>query len=132
MWRDENVGHQLEPYLPMDSAIAKKHGFVFHKEDAPHIIGEVEGYTYQQPHEMTTLSTDVPLHTSQTSFGKWGLAHYAKTGYDPEEWSDDDGHNAPQVYQYQGKIWVAEGHHRLLADRLTGKESHTVQFTNYD
>lgn len=128
----ENVSSQLEPHLPMNSAIARDHGFVFHKKDAPHIIGEVEGYSQQPPEEMFDLPRSAVLHTSQTGFGKWGLSHYAKVGYDHTQWDDDEGYTAPQVYKHKGKLWVAEGHHRILASRLRNESSTPVHFHDHD
>lgn len=128
-----DVSRQLIPHLPLNSRAAKKAGFVFHEDEfaAPHIIGEVEGYHYVEPHEMVPLPHDVPLHTTQKSVEKPGVRRYVDEGYDPTEYHEDEGYNAPQVYKHENKVWVAEGHHRLMADRLTGRPS-TVQFIDYD
>ena len=128
-----NVSRQLLPHLPLSSRAAKGAGFVFHEDEyaAPHIAGEVEGYHYVEPHDMVSLPHDVPLHTTQKSVDKAGVRHYIDSGYDPEEYREAEGYNAPQVYKHENRVWVAEGHHRLMADRLTGRES-TVQYIDYD
>lgn len=128
-----NVSKQIIPHLPLNSRAAKGAGFVFHADEyaAPHIAGEVEGYHYSEPHDMVELPHSVPLHTTQRSVEKPGVRHYVDKGYDHTEWREDNGYHAPQVYKHDNKVWVAEGHHRLMADRLTGRTS-TVQFIDYD
>jgi len=87
--------------------------------DAPHIAGAAEGYGnygYRPEHE--------ELWTSQAHLHVPTLLRYAQGDIERpqhEEFDEDeeiDPGYEPETYHHGGKQWIAEGHHRTVADRL--------------
>jgi hypothetical protein len=88
------------------------------KADAPHIAGATEGYGEGRGYPWGTA------HTSQGHLHVPTLNRYARGDipeYD-EDYASDEGESdvpyEPETYEYGGKTWIAEGHHRIVADRL--------------
>lgn len=80
---------------------------------APLLFG---GFIYEPVRElpMRYLSRDEILLTSQTHFNVSILNHYVQ--HQPE------GSYRPITCTYRGTLWIAEGHHRILASRLRGDD----------
>jgi hypothetical protein len=92
-----------------------------HHAEAPHIASG--GHIGQEPDR--GYPDDV-LYTSQSHLHVPTLNRYAR-GDIPEfdsdyDYDDEPGTSdvpyEPETYQHQGKTWVAEGHHRIIAQRL--------------
>jgi hypothetical protein len=67
------------------------------------------------------VSPDEPLHTSQQYLHRPTLEHYIQFPY-TYEWSHYDpcSHDGRvHVFTHQGETWLSQGHHRVLADRMT-------------
>lgn len=75
------------------------------------------------------LPKDVPLYTAQGRFDTAGVRHY----YDnPSQKLPDPGHVRPIVWRdSQGKHWIKEGHHRIIASRLRGDEAIPVDLSSH-
>jgi hypothetical protein len=88
--------------------------------DAPHIAGVTQGYGESRgyPHgEVWTSQSHLHLPT---------LRRYAQgdvpkldPDYDIDESEGPHIPYEPETYHHGGKEWVAEGHHRIVASRLT-------------
>jgi len=84
--------------------------------------------TSQYPHDMVDIPFDQVLHTSQQAVDAPGLRAYVDKPNNPEEWKDDYGYDAPQVFSHKGKLWIHDGHHRIIASRLRGEQSFKAHF----
>jgi len=112
--------------FPMRLPTIKRYGVNYTSEEAPHLTGEVDGYGQQHPDEMWDMPSDVQLHTSQESVDTGTLKHFREQPNDPNNYVEAEGYDAPQVYHHDGKYWISEGHHRVLASRMRGDSSTKV------
>lgn len=94
-----------------------EHNIVLH-DSSPH----QHGFHAEPDFDTEYHAPDDELHTGQAHLYRPALEHYIKHPY---EHSDDllDTENGEdkraQTYTHQDKTWIAEGHHRILADRMT-------------
>jgi hypothetical protein len=93
---------------------------------APHIHG---GVPVHQEYSLTDHPPHEELHTSQTHLWKPALEKYIKEGHehlmDPDHANEDresDMPYHPQTYDHNGRTWIDEGHHRILARRMVGED----------
>lgn len=99
--------------------LMREHNIHLHNED-PWEAGEADDDHAVPQHEGVPVHhrPDVPLHTSQDTLYKSGLEHYIRHPYTggggigprPGE---------PHTWEHEGQHWIAGGHHRILADRMT-------------
>jgi hypothetical protein len=90
------------------------------KADAPHIAQSWWGVEMGRGHPYGTV------HTSQAHLHVPTLSRYAAGDipeFDPDyDYDDEPGTSdvryEPETYEHGGKTWIAEGHHRIVADRL--------------
>lgn len=107
-----------------------EHGIVVHPTH-PYDMG----FDVGAHHEQTThVDESTELHTGQTHLWKPALEHYIKhpdTLHSQQDASDldDEGNpyheDHPEVFHHQDKMWIGEGHHRLLAGRMMGYGLHS-------
>lgn len=97
-----------------------EHGIHFHDDD-PIEAGDVdedEHLVHSSQAPLVHHPAHVPLHTSQAHLYRSALEHYIRNPYTggggigprPGE---------PKIWEHEGQHWVNEGHHRILADRMT-------------
>lgn len=84
--------------------------------------------TSQYPEDMVDIPFHQVLHTSQSSVDSPGLRAYVDRPNNPEEWKDDVGFDAPEVVEHKGRLWIHDGHHRIIASRLRGERSFKAHF----
>lgn len=131
----DNVGRQFGPksWMPTDKSVFKNINVIAHPEqkdtdeDWSRHDAALNTRFHVEPHEMKDLASDVPVHTTQTSVDRAGIRSYVDQPNDHTRWDDDNGYDAPEVYHHEGKLWVYEGHHRIIASRLRGEPSIKAQ-----
>ena len=75
--------------------------------------------TYGTRYNEYRLHRDEPLFTNQNGFRVSGIKHYLANPNTPTANASND---KPEVYpDREGKIWIKEGHHRIIASRLRGE-----------
>lgn len=123
--------------LGMDASIVKKVGIIAHdpKEDRTDEGMDREHAStstkeHQNPEDMWSMPASEELHTTQGSLDKSGIRHFIDHPNNPEHWKEGEGYDAPQVYSHQGKTWIYEGHHRIMASRLRGE--HSIKVHHWD
>lgn len=134
----DNLGRQFGPksWIPTDKPVFKNINVISHPElidsdeDWNRHEDAQETLSYAHPHEMVDLPAHVEVHTTQLSVDRAGIRSYVDRPNDHTRWDDEIGFDAPQVYQHSGKLWVYEGHHRIIASRLRGEPSIKVQMWN--
>lgn len=104
---------------PVVRHIFKRADIVHTRAEAPHLVGTAN----DQERDRGQPSGE--LRTSQSHLHTPTLNRYARG--DVPEWDNDyideeTGESympyEPETYQHQGKTWIEEGHHRIVADRL--------------
>lgn len=92
------------------------------KADAPHIANSWWGVEMDRGQPYSTV------HTSQSHLHVPTLNRYAAGDVpkmDPDYIDEETGESympyEPETYEHQGKTWVSEGHHRIVAERLGGR-----------
>jgi hypothetical protein len=137
-----NVGQQFkrqfgEPnWMPTNKTAIRGVNIVSHPEQ--HGSGEEmdrqidadETMNHSRPEDMWDMPASQELHTSQTHVDRAGVRSYIDRPNDPEHWDENNGYDAPSVYEHQGKLWIHEGHHRIIASRLRGDSSIKVHYWN--
>jgi hypothetical protein len=124
--------------IPMNKPVFKNIGITYHEEDptSEERFSREEAADstkeHQHPEDMYHLSSKVELHTSQEAADRAGIRSYVDKPNDPDEWYDDIGYDAPEVYHYHGKEWIHDGHHRIIASRLRGESSIRVHYWQAD
>ena len=79
-------------------------------------------WTYPNEKEKL-LDRNVPLFTVQSHFGTMGVRHYIDTPDVLANGGDTD-YPTPVVYTGRdGRMWIKEGHHRIISSRLRGEQS---------
>jgi hypothetical protein len=84
--------------------------------DAPHIAGVTQGYGESRGYPYGEV------WTSQAHLHVPTLKHYMQHGppeNDPDYGDEDPIPYEPETYHHGGKQWIAEGHHRIVANRLS-------------
>lgn len=75
--------------------------------------------TYGTRYNEYRLYRDEPLFTQQSAFRTSGIRHYIDN---PNVTTANANNDKPEVYpDRNGKIWIKEGHHRIIASRLRGE-----------
>jgi hypothetical protein len=86
--------------------------------------GEDIPMVYDAPDEETRLvDAHVVLHTIQDYLYRPALEKYILDPYvyDPTHFDRESHDRRVWVWRYDGQLWLTEGHHRILADRMTGR-----------
>lgn len=71
--------------------------------------------------EMRPVSADEPLHTSQDFLIKKTLADHIRNPYkySPSDYDPTTHDDRVWTLRHRGMTWIGEGHHRIMADRMT-------------
>jgi hypothetical protein len=87
--------------------------------DAPHIVGVTQGYGEERgyPHG-EVMTSQRHLHIPTIKRYIHGDIPKLDPDYDIDESEGPNVPYEPETYHYGGKEWVAEGHHRIVAQRL--------------
>lgn len=131
----DNIGRQFGPrnWISTEKPVFKDINVISHPEqvgtdeDWDRLEDAQESQQLFHPHEMTDLPAHVEVHTTQGLVDRAGIRSYIDQPNDHTRWDDEIGYDAPQVYHHKGKLWVYEGHHRIIASRLRGESSLKVQ-----
>ena len=133
MAASDNLSPKQFDRLSMGAPIVKNLGIVAHdpkEDDTEEGFNRTEAMyankEHHHPGDMWDMPASEELHTTQSVLNKSTIRHFVDNPNNPEEWKDGEGYNAPEVYTHQGKLWVHEGHHRLIASRLRGDSSTKV------
>lgn len=123
--------------ISMASGAPRSKNIVFVKDETPDDYEdrvESAGWSMPSHPEHWDLPTTQPVHTSQERFGAQGIRKYMKNPESTSETSEGRDHteDLPEVYSHGGKIWIYEGHHRILASRLRGDSSIPVHYWQAD
>lgn len=88
--------------------------------DAPHIAGVTEGYGESRGYPRGEVWTSQShLHVPTLKRYAQGDVPKLDPDYDIDESSGPHIPYEPETYHHGGKEWLAEGHHRTVASRLT-------------
>ena len=127
-YRVETGGEVPEGRIPTTGRVARMHNIVF----VPRVTG-YEDFNHSmsisnEQYKIINLRRDTPLRTFQDTFGTRGIRHYVDN---PGQLTGDAWSEKPQIYNGpDGKLWIREGHHRIIASRLRGEPSIEVQLHN--
>ena len=119
--------------IPLTKDVFKRVNVVSHPEqfgedeELDRQLAADDTRTHQHPHEMHDLPAHQAVHTTQDTVDRAGIRSYIDKPNNPEHWTEE-GYDAPEVYHHQGKMWIYEGHHRIIASRLRGEPSIKVHF----
>jgi hypothetical protein len=107
-----------EPRVPMTGRVARMHNVTYVKPK-----GSEKFYhdicISETQYEPMRLDRNTPLFTFQDSFGTRGIRHYVDN---PNQPTSEAFAETPQVYNTEdGRLWISEGHHRIIASRLRGE-----------
>lgn len=122
---DETQQRALDRLAPMPEKIEGEqlrdlygeHGITLHA-NSPQVDMEDN---FPPDKEMRHVAADEPLHTSQSFLVKSTLAKHISHPYDysPDDYDPHSHDNRVWTLQHRGMTWIGEGHHRLVADRMT-------------
>ena len=107
-----------EPRIPMTGRVARMHNVTYVPPEPwdQYFHDSCISDTQTEP---MRLDRNTPLYTFQDSFGTRGMRHYVDT---PNENTPGARSEKPEVYNTEdGKLWIREGHHRIIASRLRGE-----------
>jgi hypothetical protein len=126
---EDNLNQQQ--FMSMKAPVVKTHG-IHHRRNSPEILFDGDVGADTSPSNWEQLSSHEPLYTKQTQLYKPAIRQYVDRPNNPEEFKDDYGYDVPQLYRFKDRLWVDEGHHRILASRLRGEASTTVAIRDMD
>lgn len=119
------------PQVPMTGRVARMHNITYVPMSEDEIIDhenenfsalDRSSYTYPNEKEKL-LDRNVPLFSKQSHFGTQGIRHYIDN---PDVLANrgDTDYPTPVVYTGKdGKMWIHNGHHRIISSRLRGEQS---------
>ena len=118
------------PQVPMTGRVARMHNITYvpmtEEETIDHEnknFSEPDRSTYTYPNEKEKqLDRNTPLFSKQSHFGTQGIRHYIDN---PDVLVDHEtDYPTPVVYTGKdGKMWIHNGHHRIISSRLRGEQS---------
>ena len=126
-FKSENSG----PQIPMTGRVARMHNITYVPMTEDEFIdhenknfSEPDRTDWTYPNEKEKLlDRNVPLFTVQSHFGTMGVRHYIDTPDVLANGGDTD-YPTPVVYTGRdGRMWIKEGHHRIISSRLRGEQS---------
>lgn len=118
------------PQVPMVGRVARVHNITYVPMSEEELIehenenfSELDRKSSTYPHEKEKqLDRNTPLFTWQSHFGTQGIRHYMDTP-DVLMYKETD-YPTPVVYTGKdGKVWIKDGHHRIISSRLRGEQS---------
>lgn len=125
------VAKSLGPQVPMVGRVARTHNITYVPMSEEEIIAhENENFgepvrepKWYYPNEKEKqLDRNTPLFSKQSHFGTQGIRHYVDNPDVPAE--KDSEYPTPVVYTGRdGRIWIHNGHHRIISSRLRGESS---------
>ena len=119
------------PQVPMTGRVARMHNITYvpmsedetiEHENENFSPPDRSNWTYPNEKEKQ-LDRNVPLFSKQSHFGTQGIRHYIDT---PDVLANegDTDYPTPVVYTAKdGKMWIHNGHHRIISSRLRGEQS---------
>jgi hypothetical protein len=118
------------PQVPMTGRVARLHNITYVPMSDDEIINhenenfsELDPETWEYPNEKEKLlDRNTPLFSKQSHFGTQGIRHYIDN---PDVLADRyTDYPTPVVYTGKdGKMWIHNGHHRIISSRLRGEQS---------
>jgi hypothetical protein len=118
------------PRIPMTGRVARMHNITYVPMNEDQIIDQ-ENENFQEPdrsnwtypnEKVKMLDRNVPLFTKQSHFSTVGIRHYIDTP-DVLSYTETDNPIPVIVTGKDGKVWIHDGHHRIISSRLRGEQS---------
>jgi hypothetical protein len=122
---------ELGPQIPMTGRVARTHNITYVPMTEDEIVDH-ENENFQHPvrgaelrwvnEKEKQLDRNTPLFSKQSHFGTMGIRHYIDT---PDVLAEKDtDYPTPVVYTGKdGRMWIHNGHHRIISSRLRGEQS---------
>ena len=118
------------PQIPMTGRVARLHHITYVPMSDEEVINhenenfsEIDRENWEYPNEKEKqLDRNTPLFSKQSHFGTQGIRHYIDN---PDVLADPyTDYPTPVVYTGKdGKMWIHNGHHRIISSRLRGEQS---------
>lgn len=140
--RKKGTGKRKSPenLLPMTGSVPRFHNITYREhsyKDSVNRTVKAEDSKPETP-SVVDLPATLKLNTTQSHYGTLGIRRYIDQ---PDAPHTSSGHrlsknnrstDIPQVYSEGGELWIHEGHHRIIASRLSGEPSIQVQYWDGD
>jgi len=119
------------PQIPMTGRVARLHHITYVPMTEDEIIDHenenfspIRGTDWSYPNEKEKLlDRNTPLFSKQSHFGTQGIRHYIDNPDVLANGGDTD-YPTPVVYTGKdGRMWIHNGHHRIISSRLRGEQS---------
>jgi hypothetical protein len=119
------------PQVPMTGRVARMHNITYvpmtEEETIDHEnknFSEPERSNWTYPNEKEKqLDRNTPLFSKQSHFTTRGIRHYVDN---PDVLAEEGNTDYPTPVVYtgrDGKMWIHNGHHRIISSRLRGEQS---------
>jgi hypothetical protein len=118
------------PQIPMTGRVARMHNITYVPMSDEEVMNhEDENFSepvrkpkwYYPNEKEKQLDRNTPLFSKQSHFGTQGIRHYIDN---PDVLAQETDYPTPVVYTGKdGRMWIHNGHHRIISSRLRGEQS---------